>query len=243
MECLLCETWAKMPYQARYTTPTSARDTEGALIIGYWLHSRCEGVPLVCERHMAILVILDEQDKALKEAEVQQQQQRQQAQVQQTLTRQDQTHFNSVLASRAAKLQKPQHEMASTQPFQFGLEPLGNENTQNNQGALAPQPNNIVAPYLQQNQARLDELVKQNLANQARKAAPVEPIVIDGSSTIPQRHVQQETLNALASSVPPPGSPASAIEAAKAPPVEGMKTTVPCPLCGKTVTTGEVHAC
>ena len=62
MECLLCTMWERMPYAKRPTTPTSAQETEGALIVGYWMASRYEGVPRICEHHMEILSLLDQQE-------------------------------------------------------------------------------------------------------------------------------------------------------------------------------------
>jgi hypothetical protein len=49
--------------------------------------------------------------------------------------------------------------------------------------------------------------------------------------------------------VPPPSTPPSidpvklALEAAKMPPVEGMKAKHHCPICGESITMGEVHTC
>lgn len=62
MECLLCTMWARMPYAQKYTTPTSAQETEGAMVVGYWIASRAETVVRLCERHMYVLEMLDRQD-------------------------------------------------------------------------------------------------------------------------------------------------------------------------------------
>ncbi len=67
MECLLCNIWARMPYAAKYTTPTTVQDTEGALIVGYWIASRAKAVPRLCERHMTVLALLDTQEEQLEE--------------------------------------------------------------------------------------------------------------------------------------------------------------------------------
>jgi len=72
MACLLCEMWARMPYAKKYTTPTTAQETEGALVVGYWLASRRAAnniVARICERHMAVVVILDQQEEKRMAAE------------------------------------------------------------------------------------------------------------------------------------------------------------------------------
>ena len=61
--CLLCNIWARMPYAKRHTTPTTAHETEGAVIIGYWVASRNTTVPRICEQHMNILTHLDQQEE------------------------------------------------------------------------------------------------------------------------------------------------------------------------------------
>lgn len=36
MACILCTLWGQLPYAKRHTTPTTAQDTENALVLGYW---------------------------------------------------------------------------------------------------------------------------------------------------------------------------------------------------------------
>ncbi len=74
MECLLCTMWNKMPYGKRYTTPTTVGETEGALVIGYWIASRRDTsvVAGLCERHMVVVNTLDAQDEAQKTHETHQ---------------------------------------------------------------------------------------------------------------------------------------------------------------------------
>ncbi|HEX6826579.1 MAG TPA: hypothetical protein VF077_09725 [Nitrospiraceae bacterium] len=73
MECLLCAMWNKMPYGKRYTTPTTVGETEGALVIGYWIAARRDPDVVVglCERHMAVVNNLDAQEERRKALEVQ----------------------------------------------------------------------------------------------------------------------------------------------------------------------------
>jgi len=69
MECLLCSIWNQMSYSKRPTTPVSAPEAEGVLIVGYWITSRQTTVPRICERHMSILARLDLQENQRAEAE------------------------------------------------------------------------------------------------------------------------------------------------------------------------------
>lgn len=66
MECLLCTMWQRMPYAKKHTTPTTAAETEGALVVGYWVaRNQVEPntVPRICQRHMTVLGILDQQEE------------------------------------------------------------------------------------------------------------------------------------------------------------------------------------
>jgi len=61
-----------MPYGKRYTTPTTVGETEGSLVVGYWVATRkvVEGVAVrLCERHMAVVTALDAQEEARAKAE------------------------------------------------------------------------------------------------------------------------------------------------------------------------------
>lgn len=59
MTCLICDRWSKTPYFKRHTTPTTAQDTETALVLGFWLARRTAEVPKFCERHGALFFQLD----------------------------------------------------------------------------------------------------------------------------------------------------------------------------------------
>jgi hypothetical protein len=75
MECLLCTMWTRMPYAKKYTTPTTVGETEGCLVVGYWIATRqaAEGVVVrLCERHMTVVNALDAQDEARKLGEAKQ---------------------------------------------------------------------------------------------------------------------------------------------------------------------------
>ncbi len=238
MECCICELWARMPYQRRYTTPTTAQETEGALVVGYWLHRSLEGkVPRVCEKHMAILALLDQQEEARIATE---QQAVVAAQQQKTAVNQAEVaRIARVLAPNpaTAQMQNPQQQqIADLQahqrqlidnlpqpppepPFTLGPGPLLNENALTGQPPL-PVPENLVAPYQQtgqQQQALLDDIVTRNAAKTPNAVPTIDAAI--------------------------PGTMAGALEAARMAPQEGQKVTAPCVLCGKPVTTGEVHAC
>ena len=59
MECPLCIIWARMPYAKRWSTPTTAHDTEGALVIGYWIATRYENAQL-CQKHLSLILRLNQ---------------------------------------------------------------------------------------------------------------------------------------------------------------------------------------
>lgn len=239
MECCICELWARMPYHKRYTTPTTAQETEGALVVGYWLRRSLEStVPRICEKHMAILSLLDQQEEARIAAEqqalVQQQQQKTAVNVAEV------QRIARVLAPNpaTAQMQSPQQQQQIAdlqahqrqlidnlpqpppQPaFALGPGPLLNENAITGAPPL-PVQENLVAPYQQtapQQQALLDDIIAKNAANVPNAVPTVDAAV--------------------------PGTMAGALEAARMAPQEGQKVTIPCVLCGKPVTTGEVHAC
>jgi len=66
--------WEQMPYAKRHTTPISAQEGEGCLIVGFWLRSRHPPDQAIryCQRHAATMTMMDErqsaQDKARAEA-------------------------------------------------------------------------------------------------------------------------------------------------------------------------------
>ena len=234
MECLLCKMWARMPYAKRPTTPTSAQETEGALIVGYWIASRSTTVPRICEKHMNILTLLDQQDErrieveritreaAIKAAEpklpehlqlqVDQLQERKEsiiADVSNHLAQQvAQPHLSAPVVSFPQPLPIPPSTPVASGGFQLGPGPLTNENV-----ITAPPPLPVytdpAAPY----RAQIDAIEPPN----------IELPTVTGKAK--------------------PGTREGALEAALEPPTEGAKVTYPCPSCGKEVTTGDVHAC
>lgn len=59
-ECVLCDRWNQTPFARRHTTPTTAQDTEAALVLGFWLAQQHPDVaPRLCERHSTYLFRLD----------------------------------------------------------------------------------------------------------------------------------------------------------------------------------------
>jgi len=155
MECLLCSMWAKMPYGKRYTTPTSVGETEGALVIGYWVATRQAGdvVVRLCERHMSVVTILDSQEETRKKVEAQREEMAKAAEVQRlTVHVQD-----SQLQQRLADVHRRKEELIASAPpvvpaqalptyqgaFTLGPGPLGNANTLIAEQLAQPQPTTI----------------------------------------------------------------------------------------------------
>ena len=155
MECLLCDLWARMPYALRPTTPTTAQETEGALIVGYWVASRATTVARICERHMHILQVIDRQEERRIEIEkvAQEESKRLEAYHQQTahLHERQQSIFQTVKEEiipsfipsvTPITIPVPQ----ATKEFQLGPGPLANENIITNQPPL-PVQTNLAEPY------------------------------------------------------------------------------------------------
>ena len=155
MECLLCDLWARMPYALRPTTPTTAQETEGALIVGYWVASRATTVPRICERHMHILQVIDRQEERRIEMEkvAQEEAKRLEAYHQQTahLHERQQSIFQTVKEEIIPSFVPSVTPIAipvpqATKEFQLGPGPLANENIITNQPPL-PVQTNLVEPY------------------------------------------------------------------------------------------------
>ena len=155
MECLLCDLWARMPYALRPTTPTTAQETEGALIVGYWVASRTTTVPRICERHMHILQVIDRQEERRIEIEkvAQEESKRLKAYHQQTahLHERQQSIFQTVkeeiipsFVPSVTPITIPVPQ--ATKEFQLGPGPLANENIITNQPPL-PVQTNLAEPY------------------------------------------------------------------------------------------------
>lgn len=217
MECLLCAIWAQMPYSKRPTTPVSPQETEGVLIVGYWITSRQNTVPRICQRHMNILVGLDDQeDQRIERERVAQEAAREAAQkaVERASElpecyQQQVTEFQRrrKLVGDAMVVQPPPMRVnepiipfeppvaptpapvAINGDFALGPGPLTNENT------ITPHPGLMVTE------------------------TPQQPL-----------HAQ-------------PGTIEGALEAARMPPTTGGKVAYTCHLCGKEAITGDVHAC
>lgn len=69
--CPICRMWGLMPYAKRHTTPTSVAETEGALIVGYWMAIRnlVKGGE-ICDRHLRSIHVLDENERQRAEQEI-----------------------------------------------------------------------------------------------------------------------------------------------------------------------------
>jgi hypothetical protein len=141
MECLLCDIWARMPYAKRPTTPTSAQETEGAVVVGYWIASRYESVPRMCERHMTILTALDEQENCRIANE-----QKLQEQAAAEAARQHIYPVTSIIQT-----QQQTNELSG---FQLGPGPLPNENTASSQLPIGS--TDLAAPYRKEDERPLE---------------------------------------------------------------------------------------
>lgn len=139
-----------MPYAKRYTTPTTVGETEGCLVVGYWVATRQgnNGIAVrLCERHMTVVNALDTQEEAQKLAESQKpvdhtlspQFQQRLAEVNQ---RKEQL-IASAMPSRAAEVL----QQAPT-PFVLGPGPLANSNTLA-EPSPPPGPAPLVQPSIQ----------------------------------------------------------------------------------------------
>lgn len=121
--------------------------------------------------------------------------------------------------------------------FNPALQPLMNENS------MREQPPELIsvdlaAPYRQGGQhSQQDELTepyRRILETQQRVAAEEA----NTTKAQPLLHIAKPE-----ESKAQPGTVQGAIEAAKAPPTEGAKIMMNCPLCGEQFLTGQVHAC
>ena len=163
MECLLCNLWARMPYAKRPTTPTNAQETEGALVVGYWIASRLESVPHMCEHHMSILQILDHQEERRIEAEKASQEAAQKLaeynqqtahlhERQQVIREATKAETSGILGGSipsfipaiTTAIQPP--AVNPDTEFKLGPYPLGNENIVTQHPPL-PVPNDLTQPY------------------------------------------------------------------------------------------------
>lgn len=169
MECLLCKIWGRMPYAKRHTTPTTAQETEGALIVGYWVARRYESVPPICERHMNVLQILDYQEEKRVEMERQRQAETEKTvQAAQLIERQQAAlrygqqveEIQPISPPIVPQLFETPPPPITATPFKLGPGPLPNENMVTNYPPL-PVTDDLSAPY-------------RNVAIEAANMPPVE---------------------------------------------------------------------
>ena len=183
MECLLCNLWARMPYALRPTTPTTAQETEGALIVGYWVASRATTVPRICERHMNILQVIDRQEERRIEIEkvAEEEAQRLAAYHQQTahLHERQQSIFEAARAEveivsafvPAVTPIQIQVQPQATGEFKLGPGPLANENIVTQPPALPVQAD----PAQVYRKSTLKEPAKPGTIEGALEAAMMPP--------------------------------------------------------------------
>lgn len=240
MECLLCTMWARMPYAKRHTTPTTSQETEGALIVGYWLASRAKSVPRVCEQHMSILTLLDQQEERRIEAE---------REIEEAERKAAKPHLPEHLQLQVDQLQERKQAIATEVVSQ--LQPLPQIlDAVVPSFVVKPQPPVISHPSRTSNNTepgRLEtpeevfQLGPGPLTNE-NVITPHPPLPVEADPSAPYRN-QINAIKPPPKAKAKPGTMEGALEAAKAPPVEGAKVVHPCPLCGKEVATGDVHAC
>jgi len=119
-----------------------------------------------------------------------------------------------------------EQKVAPVQPtFVPGLQPFTNENSNRIE---PPTPTiDLAAPYRNQNEPEITDPWRRIVETQERVAA---------------EKAKKEQVSQLVGTAKP-GTIEGALEAAKAPPTEGAKVDVICPLCGEVTVTGEVHCC
>lgn len=244
VSCILCTTWARMPYAARYTTPTTVQDTEMGMIVGYWASSRSQQVPRLCARHGQVLERLDQQEElrlateaAIRHVQPSEEQQLVIASIraksEELMKRVQQAALPALPLTLPAPIPKP--APAATEGFVLGPGPLLN-------GQTAPPNLPVIAPPI------ADQTPVQPpfpIAEPPKTAATAPAGFPCGSCDF-----RGPTLDSLLLHIkhqhPSPaevGTVQGALEAAKAPPVPGAKVSFPCPTCQKPVETGEIHAC
>lgn len=137
-----------MPYAKRHTTPTNAAETEGALVVGYWVATRrTEGVVVrLCEKHMLVVNALDGQEEARIAAEKAKPVDHQldphfQARLAEVNQRKEQ-----LLASAAVAPRPVEPPAGPPVPFMLGPGPLNNGNLPTAQPEL-PQAVGLAQPY------------------------------------------------------------------------------------------------
>lgn len=144
-----------MPYGKRYTTPTSVGETEGALVIGYWVATRqpSDIAVRLCERHMSVVTILDTQEEGRKKVEALQQETQQRVEAQRVIEHTQDQH----LQQRLAEVHQRKEQLIASAPpivptqalptyqggFTLGPGPLGNANTLIQEQLAQPVPTTI----------------------------------------------------------------------------------------------------
>ncbi|VVB55260.1 Uncharacterised protein [uncultured archaeon] len=216
MECLLCSMWARMPYAKRYTTPTTAEQTQGAMIVGYWVARRATSAPRICEGHMAVLAMLDRQEEGRIAGEERRRRQAEEA-AQAILANQPPVEVQSQINQLQERQQVVLHG-PPVPPPQPTMQPIATP------PMIIPEP---VAPPVPAPQFKLGPgpLTNENTIT----AHPPLPV--------PENPVAPYT------GIAAPGTVAGALEAATMPAVDGGKVTFPCPTCGEHISTGDVHSC
>lgn len=137
-----------MPYAKRHTTPTTAAETEGTLVVGYWVATRQANngvVVRLCEKHMAVVNALDSQEEARVKAEEAARAAQPAQQFQDALV-----GINQRKEQLVANLPKPVTNPLTVppeQPFVLGPGPLHNGNTPTSAPPL-PVPFNPAQPYI-----------------------------------------------------------------------------------------------
>jgi len=253
MECILCTMWGRMPYAKKHTTPTTAAETEGAMVVGYWVATRQvkpDTVPRLCERHVTVVQMLDGQEERRATAE----QARMQAtqpptpyynqQVQELQQRQaliagglPAAHIppSAIPAAPQAPVLAPQ---AMGAPF-----PLTPPNmAMAVQGIVPPtEPPNILRVG---NEAHAGFNPQQPLVNgNTVTAQPALPMEANPAAPYMKPVITVDGISTTGGVGAPPGQPTAPLGAAKQVQEGAALIDAPCLFCKVMVHAGEVHNC
>lgn len=132
-DCPLCNIWARMPYAKRWSTPTTVYDTEGALIVGYWIGlavgSNCRLQPNTLQHNLT-----EQERQPLLTAGLCQKHSS-------LIQKLNQTQINT-LVEELRNPQSPAESKPEPEQFRLGPGPLTNENT-----ITEPPPLPVTIPF------------------------------------------------------------------------------------------------
>jgi hypothetical protein len=240
MECVLCNMWARMPYAKRHTTPTNSQETEGALVVGYWMATRLPPgiVPRLCERHMHVVGMLDQQEERRAATEAK---------------RLEQTALSAHYQGQVSDLQQRQALIAGTMPAAVPVQNIPPQNgapplTQQVQGPVFP-VSALVPPQLPpvvQPPVHIAEVLPRVSLPEAFALGPgplTNGNVVTAAPPLPVPEDPAAAYTGVLPSAAPQVRPTLPL-GASAPIQEGAALIdAPCLFCKVMVHAGEVHIC